>query len=155
MYSKTILVKTLGLGFLSIPLLSSYVQGQTQTQGHKTITIFTGPIHLGNGQTYWKQFHISQNITSSYLKGYVRASGSIVNTVTVKLYDLNKCPPPDSTGNIEFNKCTSPLLSGDYLQAEEILKYIDHPGNFYLVLKNNSPFFDKTISGHLFIEYLG
>ena len=93
MYSKIILVKTLGLGFLSIPLLSSYVQGQTQTQGHKTITIFTGPIHLGNGQTYWKQFHIPQNITSSYLKGYVRASGSIVNTVTVKLYDLNKCAP--------------------------------------------------------------
>ena len=155
MYSKTILVKTLGLGFLSIPLLSSYVQGQTQTQGHKTITIFIGPIHLGNGQTYWKQFHIPQNITSSYLKGYVRASGSIVNTVTVKLYDLNKCTSPDSTGNIDFNKCTSPLLSGDYLQAEEILKYIDHPGNFYLVLKNNSPIFDKTISGHLFIEYLG
>jgi hypothetical protein len=90
-----------------------------------------------------------------YLKGYLDASGSILNTVTLKLYDADKCPAPDSTGNIDFGRCSSPLLSGDYFQAQEILKYIDHPGNFYLLLKNNSPFFDKTISGNLIIEYRG
>jgi hypothetical protein len=88
------------------------------------------------------------------LKGYVRASGSILNTVTVKLYDADKCPSsPDSKGNIDFSKCSFPLFSGEYLQAQEILKYINHPGNFYLVLKNNSPFFDKTISGNLLLKY--
>jgi hypothetical protein len=46
------------------------------------------------------------------------------------------------------------LLSGEYLQAQEILKYINHPGNYYIVLKNNSPFFDKTVSGNLLLKYL-
>jgi hypothetical protein len=55
-------------GLLIIPLFSSYIQGQTQTQ----ITIFTGPIYLGNGHTYWTKFHIPQNVKSSYLRGYVR-----------------------------------------------------------------------------------
>jgi hypothetical protein len=89
------------------------------------------------------------------LKGYVSASGSILNTVTVKLYDADKCPSPNSKGNIDFSKCSFHLLSGEYLQAQEILKYINHPGNFYLVLKNNSAFFDKTISGNLLLKYLG
>jgi hypothetical protein len=145
---KTILTTT--LGFLVMPFLFSYVQGQTQS--YKSFTIFTGPIHLGKGQTYWTKFHIPRNITSSYLKGYVHASGSILNTVTLKLYDADKCPAPDSIGNIDFGRCSSSLLSGDYLQAQEILKYIDQPGNFYLLLKNNSPFFDKTVSGNLLIE---
>ena len=117
----TILAST---GLFIIPLFPSYIQGQTQTQ----ITIFTGPIHLGNGHTYWIRFHIPQNVKSSYLRGYVRASGSILNTVSVRLYDLDKCPRPDSTGSIDFSSCSSPLLYGDYLQAEEILKYINHPG---------------------------
>ena len=151
MYKKTILATT--LGFLVITFLFSYVQGQTQS--YKTFTIFTGPIHLSNGHTYWTKFLIPQNITNSYLKGYIHASGSILNTVTLKLYDADKCPAPDSTGNIDFSRCSLPLLSGDYLQAQEILKYIDHPGNFYLLLKSNSPFFDKTISGNLIIEYRG
>ncbi len=150
MYRKTIL--TITLGFLIVPFLSSYIQGQTQN--YKTITVFTGPIHLSSGHTYWTKFHIPQNVTSSYLKGYVRASGSILNTVTVKLYDVDKCPQPDSIGTIDFSKCSFPLLDGDYLQAEEILKHIDHAGNFYLVLKNNSPLFDKNISGNLLIQYL-
>ena len=81
--------------------------------------------HLSNGHTYWTKFLIPQNITNSYLKGYIHASGSIPNTVTLKLYDADKCPSPDSTGNIDFGRCSSPLLSGDYLQAQEILKYID------------------------------
>jgi hypothetical protein len=138
-------------GLLIIPLFSSYIQGQTQTQ----ITIFTGPIYLGNGHTYWTKFHIPQNVKSSYLRGYVHASGSILNTVSVRLYDFDKCPQPDSTGSIDFSSCRSPLLYGDYLQAQQILKYINHPGNFYLVLKNNSPLFDKTVSGKLVIGYLG
>ncbi|MBV9177149.1 MAG: hypothetical protein JO297_08930 [Nitrososphaeraceae archaeon] len=107
------------------------------------------------GQSYWTRLHIPQNATSAYLKGYVSSSGSIVNTVTLKLYEAEKCPPPDLKGYIDFNKCSPPLLSGDYLQAEQILKYISHAGNFYLVFKNNSPLFDKTISGNLRIEYLG
>ena len=155
MYKKIILATTLALGFLSIPFLFPYVQGQSQTQNYKTFTIFTGPIHLSKGHIYWTKFQIPQNVTSSYLRGYVRASGSIINTVTVNLYDVTKCPSPDSKGNIDFSKCSFPLLSGDYLQAQEILKHIDHPGSFYLVLKNNSPIFDKTISGNLFIEYFG
>ena len=118
-------------GLLIIPLFSSYIQGQTQTQ----ITIFTGPIYLGNGHTYWTKFHIPQNVKSSYLRGYVRAPGSILNTVSVRLYDFDKCPQPDSTGSIDFSSCSSPLLYGDYLQAQEILKYINHPGNFYLVFE--------------------
>jgi len=61
----------------------------------------------------------------------------------------------NSKGNIDFSKCSFHLLSGEYLQAQEILKYINHPGNFYLVLKNNSAFFDKTISGNLLLKYLG
>ena len=153
MYKNTILTTT--LGFLIIYFLFPYVQGQTQKQNYKSITIFTGPIHLGNGHTYWINLRIPQNITHSYLKGYVSASGSILNTVTVKLYDAVKCPSPDSKGNIEFSKCSSPLLSGEYLQAQEILKYINHPGNYYIVLKNNSPFFDKTVSGNLLLKYLG
>jgi hypothetical protein len=151
MYKKTILTTT--FGFLVITFLFSYVQGQTQS--YKTFTIFTGTIHLSNGHTYWTKFLIPKNITNSYLNGYIHASGSILNTVTLKLYDADKCPAPDSTGNIDFGRCSLPLLSGDYLQAQEILKYIDHPGNFYLLLKNNSPFFDKTISGNLIIAYLG
>jgi hypothetical protein len=151
MYKEIILATTLGLGFLSIPFMSLYVKGQSQTQNYKTFTIFTGPIHLGKGQIYWISFDIPENVTSSYLRGYIRASGSIINTVTVNLYDITKCPSPNSKGNIDFTKCRSPLLSGDYLQAEEILKHIDHAGSFYLVLKNNSPFFDKTVSGNLFI----
>ena len=67
--------------------------------------------------------------------------GVILNTASVRLYDFDKCPRPDSTGSIDFSSCSSPLLNGDYLQAEEILKYMNHPGNFYLVLKNNSPLF--------------
>jgi hypothetical protein len=150
MYMKTILTTT--LGFLIVPFLSLYTEGQAQN--YKTFTVFTGPIHLGSGHTYWTKFPIPQNVTSSFLKGYVRASGSILNTVTVKLYDVDKCPPPDS-GTIDFSKCSSPLLSGDYLKAEEIVKHIDHAGNLYLVLKNNSPLFDKTVSGNLLIQYLG
>ena len=55
------------------------IQGQPQTHNYKTIMIFTGPIRLAVGHNYWTKFHIPQNVTSSYLKGYVRASGSIVN----------------------------------------------------------------------------
>jgi hypothetical protein len=154
MYKNTILTTTiLGVLIICFP----YVQGQAQQkQNYKSITIFTGPIHLGSGHTYWINFRIPHNTTDSYLKGYVRASGSILNTVTVKLYDADKCPSssPDSKGNIDFSKCSFPLFSGEYLQAQEILKYINHPGNFYLVLKNNSPFFDKTISGNLLLKYL-
>ena len=98
----TILTST---GLLIIPLFTSYIQGQTQTQ----ITIFTGPIHLGNGHTYWTRFHIPQNVKSSYLRGYVRASGSILNTVSVRLYDLDKCPRPDSTGSIDFSSLQFPF----------------------------------------------
>jgi len=144
----TILIST---ALLIIPFFPSHIQGQTQTQ----ITIFTGPIYLGNGHTYWTKFHIPQNVKSSYLRGYVRASGSILNTVSVRLYDFDKCPQPDSTGSIDFSSCSSPLLYGDFLQAQEILKYINHAGNFYLVLKNNSPLFDKTVSENLVIGYLG
>ena len=128
------------------------IQGQSQTHSYKNIMIFTGPIRLIVGHNYWTEFHIPQNVTSSYLKGYVRASGSIVNTVTLKLYEADKCPSPDLKGYIDFNKCRSPMLSGDYLQAEQILKYISHAGNYYLVFENNSPLFDKTISGNLRIE---
>jgi hypothetical protein len=78
MYQKTILTMT--LGFLVITFWISHVQGQTQS--YKTFTIFTGPIHLSNGHTYWTKFLIPQNITNSYLKGYIHASGSILNTVT-------------------------------------------------------------------------
>ncbi|HZA07299.1 MAG TPA: hypothetical protein VE619_06310 [Nitrososphaeraceae archaeon] len=106
------------------------------------------------GHSYWTEFHIPQDATSAYLKGHVSSSGSIVNTVTLKLYEAEKCPPTDLKGYIDFNKCNPPLLSGDYLQAEQILKHISHAGNFYLVFENNSPLFDKTISGDLRIEYL-
>ena len=153
MYKKTLL--STALGFLIMQFWFSDIQGQSQTQNYKSIMVFTGPIRLTVGHNYWTKFHIPQNVTSSYLKGYVRASGSIVNTVTLKLYEADKCPSPDLKGYIDFSKCRPPMLSGDYLQAEQILKYISHAGNFYLVFENNSPLFDKTISGNLRIEYLG
>ncbi|HEY6884973.1 MAG TPA: hypothetical protein VI278_13150 [Nitrososphaeraceae archaeon] len=153
MYKETLLSTT--LGFLIMQFLLPCIQGQSQTHNYKTIMIFTGPIRLTVGHNYWTKFHIPQNVTSSYLKGYIRASGSIINTVTLKLYEADNCPSPDLKGSIDFNKCRPPMLSGDYLQAEQILKYISHAGNFYLVFENNSPLFDKTISGNLRIEYLG
>jgi hypothetical protein len=152
MYKKTILSTT--LGFFIMQFLFPYIQGQSQIHNYKTIIIFTGPIRLSVGHNYWIKFQIPQNATSAYVKGYVSSSGSIVNTVTLKLYEADKCPPTDLKGYMDFNKCSSPLLSGDYLQAEQILKYISHAGNFYLVFENNSPLFDKTISGNLRIEYL-
>src|SRR6188472_3739625 len=93
MYKKTILSTT--LGFLIMQFLFPCIQGQSQTHSYKTIMIFTGPIRLTVGHNYWTKFHIPQNVTSSYLKGYVRASGSMVNTVTLKLYEADKCPSPD------------------------------------------------------------
>jgi hypothetical protein len=121
--NKKIILSTT-LGFLIIQFSFPYIQGHSQIHNYKTIMIFTGPIRLTVGHNYWTKFHIPENVTSSYLKGY-----------------------------IDFNKCSPPLLSGDYLQAEQILKYISHAGNFYLVFENNSPLFDKTISGNLRIEY--
>jgi len=66
-------------------------------------------------------------------------SGGAINSITIKLYDKDQCPPPDSQGRIDLNSCTI-LFNQDYSIGEEIDKYIPHGGTFYLYLQDSSSF---------------
>jgi hypothetical protein len=119
----------------------------------QTIQVFNGQIGLQSGQLQGYSFSVPANAENIYLKGTLSVSGGAISSVTIKLYDKDQCPPPDSQGRIDLSSCT-PLLNQDYSTGEEIDKYIPHGGTFYLYLQDSSSFFNKIVNGNIYVEYL-
>jgi hypothetical protein len=80
-------------------------------------------------------------------------NGHKVVTITIRLYDSSQCPPPDSQGRINFGSCNI-MFNQDYSTGDKIDKYIPHGGKFYLYLQDSSPFFNKVVTGNIYVEYL-
>lgn len=142
----TMILITIGVGF---PIFLTY--GQEQGQHYQTIQVFKANLGLQPGQGRLYNFTIP-NATNIYLRGNLYVSGGIVNTITFNLYDAKQCPPPDSTGNLDWNSCTG-VIGKDY-QSGEIDQYIPHGGTFYLVLRDGSSYFNKVVNGNIYVEYL-
>ena len=108
-------------------------------------------LHPRESQGY--TFSIPTSAKNIHLKGNISASGGAIKSITIRLYDSSQCPPPDSQGRINFGNCNI-MFNQDYSTGDKIDKYIPHGGKFYLYLQDSSPFFNKVVTGNIYVEYL-
>ena len=149
MYWKIGVIIILSSG-LNTPLLTTNV---TKAQNFQTIPIFNGQIGLHPRESQGHTFSVPDSAKNIHLKGTISASGGAIKTITVRLYDSTQCPPPDSQGRIHFGSCNI-MFNHDYSTGDKIDKYIPHGGKFYLYLQDSSPFFNKVVTGNIYVEYL-
>jgi hypothetical protein len=135
---------------LLIPLLTTNV---SKAQNFQTIQIFNGKIELHPRESQGHTFFVPPNAKNIHLKGTISASGGAIKTITVRLYDSSQCPPHDSQGRIHFGSCNI-MFNHDYSTGDKIDKYIPHGGKFYLYLQDSSPFFNKVVTGNIYVEYV-
>ena len=135
---------------LLIPLLTTNV---SKAQNFQTIQIFNGQIELHPRESQGHTFFVPPNAKNIHLKGTISASGGAIKTITVRLYDSSQCPPPDSQVRIHFGSCNI-MFNHDYSTGDKIDKYIPHGDKFYLYLQDSSPFFNKVVTGNIYVEYV-
>ena len=135
---------------LLIPLLTTNV---SKAQNFQTIQIFNGKIELHPRESQGHTFFVPPNAKNIHPHGTISASGGAIKTITVRLYDSSQCPPPDSQGRIHFGSCNI-MFNHDYSTGDKIDKYIPHGGKFYLYLQDSSPFFNKVVTGNIYVEYV-
>jgi hypothetical protein len=148
MYREIVVI--IGSGLLIHPLTTNIL---AQSQNFQTIQIFNGQVELHPRESQGYTFSVPTTAKNIHLKGTVSASGGAIRTVTIRLYDSSQCPPPDSQGRINFGSCNI-LFNHDYSAGDKIDKYIPHGGKFYLYLQDSSPFFNKVVTGNIYVEYL-
>jgi hypothetical protein len=119
----------------------------------QTIQIFSGQIGLHPRESQGYIFSVPTSAKNIHLKGNISASGGAFKSITIRLYDSSRCPPPDSQGRINFGSCNI-MFNQDYSTGDKIDKYIPHGGKFYLYLQDSSPFSNKVVSGNIYVEYL-
>jgi hypothetical protein len=147
---REIVVIIIGSGLLIHPLTTNIL---AQSQNFQTIQIFNGQVELHPRESQGYTFSVPTTAKNIHLKGTVSAPGGAIKTVTIRLYDSSQCPPPDSQGRINFGSCNI-LFNQDYSAGDKIDKYIPHGGKFYLYLQDSSPFFNKVVTGNIYVEYL-
>jgi hypothetical protein len=147
---REMVVTILSSGLLIHPLTTNIL---AQSQNFQTVQIFNGQITLHPRESQGYTFSVPTSAKNIYLKGNISASGGAIKTVTIRLYDSSQCPPPDSQGRIHFGSCNI-MLNQDYSAGDKIDKYIPHGGKFYLYLQDSSPFFNKVVTGNIYVEYL-
>jgi hypothetical protein len=147
---RVIVVIILGSGFL-IPLLTTNILAQLQK--FQTIQIFNGQITLHPRESQGYTFSVPTTAKNIHLKANISASGGAIKSITIRLYDSSRCPPPDSQGRINFGNCNI-MFNQDYSTGDKIDKYIPHGGKFYLYLQDSSPFFNKVVIGNIYVEYI-
>ena len=135
---------------LIISLLTTNV---TKAENFQTIQVFNGQVGLHPRESQGYTFSVPDNAKNIHLKGAISASGGAVKTITIRLYDSSQCPPPDSQGRINFGSCNI-MFNQDYSTGDNIDRYIPHGGKFYLYLQDSSPFFNKVVTGYIYVEYL-
>jgi hypothetical protein len=139
----------LGFGLLILLLTTNIANAQN----FQTVQIFNGQIGLHPRESQGHIFSVPTGAKNIHLKGTISASGGAIKTITVRLYDSSQCPPPDSQGRIHFGSCNI-MLNQDYSTGDKIDRYIPHGGKFYLYLQDSSPFFNKVVTGNIYVEYL-
>ena len=149
MYWKIGVIIILGSGLFT-PLLTTNI---TKAQNLQTIQIFNSQIGLHPRESQGHAFSVPTSAKNIHLKGTISASGGAIKTITVRLYDSSQCPPPDSQGRIHFGSCNI-MFNQDYPTGNKIDRYIPHGGKFYLFLQDSSPFFNKVVTGNIYVEYL-
>ena len=145
---RAIVVIILSSGFL-IPLLTTNILAQSQS--FQTIQIFSGQITLHPRESQGYAFSVPTSAKNIHLKGNISASGGAFKSITIRLYDSSRCPSPDSQGRINFGSCNI-MFNHDYSTGDKIDKYIPHGGKFYLYLQDSSPFFNKVVTGNIYVE---
>jgi hypothetical protein len=143
-------VIVLSSGIIIVSLLTTNI---TKAQNFQTIQIFNGQITLHPRESQGYTFSIPTSAKNIHLKGNISASGGAIKSITIRLYDSSQCPPPDSQGRINFGNCNI-MFNQDYSTGDKIDKYIPHGGKFYLYLQDSSPFFNKVVTGNIYVEYL-
>ena len=149
MYGKIVVI-ILSSGIIIVSLLTTNI---TKAQNFQTIQIFNGQITLHPRESQGYTFSIPTSAKNIHLKGNISASGGAIKSITIRLYDSSQCPPPDSQGRINFGNCNI-MFNQDYSTGDKIDKYIPHGGKFYLYLQDSSPFFNKVVTGNIYVEYL-
>jgi hypothetical protein len=147
---RVIVVIILGSGLL-IPLLTTNILAQLQK--FQTIQIFNGQITLHPRESQGYTFSVPTSAKNIHLNGNISATGGAFKSITIRLYDSSRCPPPDSQGRINFGNCNI-MFNQDYSTGDKIDKYIPHGGKFYLYLQDSSPFFNKVVIGNIYVEYI-
>ena len=143
-------VIVLSSGIIIVSLLTTNI---TKAQNFQTIQIFNGQITLHPRESQGYTFPIPTSAKNIHLKGNISASGGAIKSITIRLYDSSQCPPPDSQGRINFGNCNI-MFNQDYSTGDKIDKYIPQGGKFYLYLQDSSPFFNKVVTGNIYVEYL-
>ncbi len=136
---------------LLIHLLTTNILAQSQN--FQIVKIFNGQIKLHPRESQGYIFFVPPNAKNIHLKGTISASGGAIKSITIRLYDSSQCPPPDSQGRIHFGSCNI-MFNHDYSTGDKIDKYIPHGGKFYLYLQDSSPFFNKVVTGNIYVEYV-
>jgi hypothetical protein len=149
MYGKIVVISS---GLLVLPLLTTNII-LAQSQNFQTLQIFNGQVELHSRESQGYTFSIPTSAKNIHLKGNISASGGAIKSITIRLYDSSQCPPPDSQGRINFGSCNI-FFNQDYSTGDKIDKYIPHGGKFYLYLQDSSPFFNKVVTGNIYVEYL-
>jgi hypothetical protein len=147
-YGKITIILIVCCG-LVIPLWTTNV---TKAQKFQTMQIFNGQIGLHPRESEGHAFSVPSGAKNIHLKGTISASGGAIKTITIRLYDSSQCPPPDSQGRIHFGSCNI-MFNHDYSTGDKIDKYIPHGGKFFLYLQDSSPFFNKVVTGNIYVEY--
>jgi hypothetical protein len=149
MYGKIVVISS---GLLVLPLLTTNII-LVQSQNFQTLQIFNGQVELHPRESQGYTFSIPTSAKNIHLKGNISASGGAIKSITIRLYDSSQCPPSDSQGRINFGSCNI-FFNQDYSTGDKIDKFIPHGGKFYLYLQDSSPFFNKVVTGNIYVEYL-
>jgi hypothetical protein len=149
MYKAVVVIVILSSGLL-IPLLTTNILALSQS--FQIVKIFNGQTKLHPRESQGYTFSVPTTAKNIHLKGNISASGGAIKSITIRLYDSNQCPPPDSQGRINFGSCNI-MFNQDYSTGDKIDKQLPHGGKFYLYLQDSSPFFNIVI-GNIYVEYI-